>query len=400
MRSRRRHPAAALALIGVAVLAGCSSGSPGSQPETTAATTPAPVRTLYVDAPLSGPAADEGRAMVDAVRLIVDQAGGVAGGVRVVVRALDDGGAATATDPARCGANARRAAADPSALAVIGTYELSCSERALAILRPAGLWLVSPVNAAGSLPGALRLAPTLRDQGRAAAQFAHALGATRIAIVSEHRGAAPAFAGGLTASAPVVDGGPVAQLDASATPAEALVTELEAGRVQLVALAGSPGGWADDLLRALAQLPQATRPAVIAPQDFDTLAFLAAAGPAAEGVRVISRLVPAERLGGARSFASAYADLHGEPPPVAAYAADAAQTVLTAAAASGESRAAMSTALAGLPAHDGLLGHWAGTPDGGITPRQLAILVVASGAFRVERVVSVTDPLPTSGEVK
>ena len=37
---------------------------------------PAPVRTLYVQAPLSGPAADEGRAMVDAVRLIVDQAGG------------------------------------------------------------------------------------------------------------------------------------------------------------------------------------------------------------------------------------------------------------------------------------------------------------------------------------
>ena len=32
-----------------------------------------PVRTLYVQAPLSGPAADEGRAMVDAVRLIVDQ---------------------------------------------------------------------------------------------------------------------------------------------------------------------------------------------------------------------------------------------------------------------------------------------------------------------------------------
>ena len=72
-------------------------------------------------------------------------------------------------------------------------------------------------------------------------------------------------------------------------------------------------------------LPEATRPAVVAPQAFDTLAFLAGAGAAAEGVRVISRLVPAEQLGSsARSFAQAYADLHGEPPPVAVYAADAA----------------------------------------------------------------------------
>ena len=72
----------------------------------------------------------------------------MAGSVRVVVRALDDGGDGAATDPDRCAANARRAVADPSALAVVGTYELTCSERALAVLRPAGIWLVSPVNAA------------------------------------------------------------------------------------------------------------------------------------------------------------------------------------------------------------------------------------------------------------
>jgi hypothetical protein len=63
----------------------------------------------------------------------------------------------------------------------------------------------------------------------------------------------------------------------------------------------------------------------------------------------------------------------------------------------------MSTALAGLPAHDGLLGHWAGTPSGGITPRRLAVMIVDDGAFRVERVVSVSEPqepLPASGDVK
>ena len=86
---------------------------------------------------------------------------------------------------------------------------------------------------------------------------------------------------------------------------------------------------------------------------------------------------------------SAYADLHGEPPPVAVYAADAAGAVLDAAATAGASRAGRwRAALAALPAHDGLLGRWAATPGGGITPRRLAVLVVAAGAFRVERVVS------------
>ena len=182
---------------------------------------------------------------------------------------------------------------------------------------------------------------------------------------------------------------PVGDIDASSTPVPALVDDLRAGRVQVVALAGSPGPWATAILQALARIPDAQRPAVVAPQSFDTLAFLDGAGPAAEGVRVISRLVSAEQLGGdARSFASAYADLHGEPPPVAVYAGDAAQAVLQAAATAGASRQAMGAALAALPAHDGLLGRWAATPGGGITPRRLSVLTVADGAFGDERVIT------------
>jgi ABC-type branched-subunit amino acid transport system substrate-binding protein len=399
-RPRLSGAAACAALLACLALAGCGNGAETGA-STTATAAPAPVRTLYVQAPLSGPAADEGRAMVDAVRLVVEQAAGVAGPVRVIVRALDDGGAATATEPERCAVNAARAASDPRAFAVIGTYELACSMRALAVLRRAGLLLVSPLNAADNLPGALRLAPALGDQGTAAAQLANALGATRVAIVSQRKGAATAFATALAAAAPAAGIDPVVDLDATATPLSALVDRLRAGRVQVVALAGSPGPWANDLLRAIAGFPQALRPAVVAPQTFETLAFLDGAGAAAEGVRVISRLVPAEQLGGdARSFASAYADLHGQPPPVAIYAADAARAVLEAAATSVASRAGIAKALLALPAHDGLLGRWAATPGGGITPRRLAVLTVAGGTFRSERVVTLAEPLPSSGEVK
>jgi hypothetical protein len=118
-------------------------------------------------------------------------------------------------------------------------------------------------------------------------------------------------------------------------------------------------------------------------------------------VRVISRFVPAEQLGGSASdFATAYADLHGQPPPVATYAADAAESVLAAVGSGDGERAQVAAALRALPVHDALLGRWAATATGGITPRRLAVLVVDGGAFRVERVVSVSDPLPPSGDVK
>ncbi len=398
--SSTRSGALAAALLGCLLAAGCGSGAEPAPPATTASAPP-PVRTLYVQAPLSGPAADEGRAMVDAVRLVVDQQDGLAGSVRVIVRTLDDGGVRTATDPARCARNAALAAADPAALAVIGTYELACSERALQVLRPAGLLLVSPLNAAPSLPGALRLAPTAGDQGTAAAQYAKTLGASRVTIVSEHPGAALAFASALARAAPAAGIDPVTDIDASTTPVAVIAEELRAGRTQVVALAGSPGRWATAVLHAIAQMPDALRPTAIAPQSFDTLAFLAQAGADADGVRVISRLVSAEQLGGdARSFAGAYAELHGQPPPVAVYAGDAARAVLEAAATAGASRRAMAAALAVLPAHDGLLGRWAATPGGGITPRRLSVFTVADGMFGAERAITVEEPLPPSGSVK
>ena len=400
MRSANRLALAA-ALAGCLLAAGCGTDSQQA-PAPTTAPPPLPLRTLYVQAPLTGPAADQGRAMVDAVRLVVDQHSGVAGKVRVRVRPLDDAGSAPgATEPARCAANAARAAADPTALAVIGTYELACSKRALAVFEPAGLWLVSPVNAADALPGALRLAPSEGDEGAAAVQIARQLEATRVAVIAQRPGAETAFASAIVAGAPAAGIGPVLELDASNASPATLVEDLQDAQIQLVALAGSPGTWATDFLDTLSALPEAVRPAVVAPETFDTLGFIDGARAAAEGVHVLSRLVPAEQLGGsARSFASAYADLHGQPPPVATYAADAAEAVFTAIGTGDASRSQVAAALAALPAHDALLGRWAATPAGGITPRLLAALIVDGGAFRVERVLSVSDPLPPSGDVK
>ena len=72
----------------------------------------------------------------------------------------------------------------------------------------------------------------------------------------------------------------------------------------------------------------------------------------------------------------------------------------TVAAKTAPTRAALAKALLALPAHDGLLGRWAASPSGGITPRRLAVLTVEGGTFRAERAVTVAEPLPSSEEVK
>ena len=344
--------------------------------------------------------------MVDAVRLVVGQARGLAGEVRVIVRTLDDGGTAYRDRPGRAAPPTPRARSPiPGALAVIGTYELACSERALQVLRPAGLLLVSPLNAAGNLPGALRLAPTTGDQGTAAAQLAKALEATRVAIVSQR----PRRRDGVRdrRSRPRRrrrhrSGRRSGRVRDAARRAHGRAAR---GRARPGRRAGRLAGPLGDraAARDRARCRRRSAPAVVAPQAFDTLAFLDEAGAAADGVRVISRFVPAEQLGGdARSFAGAYADLHGQPPPVAIYAADAARAVLEAASArrrlargDGERRCAALPA-ARRPARP--LGRDAGGRHHAAAPR--GARWSPAGRSARERVVSVAEPLPSSGEVK
>ncbi len=139
--------------------------------------------------------------MLDAVRLVVGTGGRPRRGARRerprVGRCRSRDGA-VGSDPLPGGAS--RAVADRTSIALIGTYEASCTLTALTPLEQAGLALVSPVDTAPALVDApeagrrvlVRLAPADTLQGAAAADEAQALGLQRLFVLTGRSGRARA----------------------------------------------------------------------------------------------------------------------------------------------------------------------------------------------------------------
>jgi branched-chain amino acid transport system substrate-binding protein len=102
------------------------------------------------DLPLQGDSKQRSLQMNDAIRLVLEGANWQAGGIKVAFQACDDSSAKTGLwTRAQCQTNARAYAADPSVLAVIGTYNSGCAEAMIPILSTApggGVAMVSPGN--------------------------------------------------------------------------------------------------------------------------------------------------------------------------------------------------------------------------------------------------------------
>jgi branched-chain amino acid transport system substrate-binding protein len=136
------HSRAATAEIAPVTLSSCGPLQYGGAGE--------PDALLVSDLPLQGDSRQRSLQMNDAIRLVLDGAGWRAGGHRVAFQACDDSSPKTGLwTAARCEANARAYAADPSVLGVIGTYNSGCAEVMIPILGRApggGVAMVSPGN--------------------------------------------------------------------------------------------------------------------------------------------------------------------------------------------------------------------------------------------------------------
>jgi branched-chain amino acid transport system substrate-binding protein len=114
---------------------------------------------VYSSLPLQGASRPQTTAMVEGIRLALEEAGGKAGEYRIKYTSLDDSTAQAGTwTPEATSANARRVAQDDSAIAYIGEFNSGASAISIPILNEVPIAQVSPANTAVGLtsdePGA------------------------------------------------------------------------------------------------------------------------------------------------------------------------------------------------------------------------------------------------------
>ncbi len=115
--------------------------------------------TVYSSLPLQGASRPQTTALVNGVKLALEQAGGKAGEFTVKYQSLDDSTAqAGSWTPEATQANARKVAQDDTAAVYIGEFNSGASAVSIPILNEAGVPQISPANTAVGLtsdePGA------------------------------------------------------------------------------------------------------------------------------------------------------------------------------------------------------------------------------------------------------
>jgi branched-chain amino acid transport system substrate-binding protein len=109
--------------------------------------TPGDVVHIYSSVPLQGSGAPENKTVVDAIRMALSDHGNRAGPFKIVYTSLDDSTAAKGKwDAGQETSNARRAAADPLAVAYIGTINSGAAKLSIPILNRVQLAMISPAN--------------------------------------------------------------------------------------------------------------------------------------------------------------------------------------------------------------------------------------------------------------
>jgi branched-chain amino acid transport system substrate-binding protein len=114
---------------------------------------------VYSSLPLQGAQRLQTTAMVNGIKLALEQAGGKAGNIKVSYTSLDDSTAQAGTwTPEATAANARRVAQDDSAVAYIGEFNSGASAISIPLLNEVPIAQISPANTAVGLtsdePGA------------------------------------------------------------------------------------------------------------------------------------------------------------------------------------------------------------------------------------------------------
>lgn len=108
--------------------------------------------TVYVSAPLTGPAGTDGRDVADAAKLALEDASGEAGGLAVSAEYIDVAGRdESRSDPVTAGENARTASEDSTTIAYVGELDSATARTSIPITNLAGILQVAPGSGASDL---------------------------------------------------------------------------------------------------------------------------------------------------------------------------------------------------------------------------------------------------------
>src|SRR5687768_14566134 len=161
--------------------------------------------TVYSSLPLQGASRPQTTALVNGIKLALEQAGGKAGDFTVKYQSLDDSTAqAGSWTPEATQANARKVAQDDSAAVYIGEFNSGASAVSIPILNEAGVPQISPANTyvgltsdePGAAPGEpdkyyqgprnyVRIVPKDTIQGAALATVMKEDGCTKVQLTND-----------------------------------------------------------------------------------------------------------------------------------------------------------------------------------------------------------------------
>ncbi|HET7455664.1 MAG TPA: branched-chain amino acid ABC transporter substrate-binding protein [Solirubrobacterales bacterium] len=351
-----------------------------------------PEALIVSDLPLQGDSQQRSLQMNDAIRLVLEGANWQAGGVKLGFQACDDSNAKTGLwTKAQCQANANAYAADPSVLAVVGTYNSGCAEAMIPILSNApggGVAMVSPGNTLICLtqsspscpkgqPGSLypgvrnyaRLVPNDAYQGAGLAGFAKKHGVKRAFVLYAGKdptslGQAKTFRGAARKLGLKIVG--FKAWNVKAKNYRGLMGSVAMSMPDAVLLAGLTEENGARLIKdKVAVLGSNSKVKLLAPDGFAQQSTIDLAGKAAKGMFAsVPGEVPQSLTGSGKQLVDQLeAKLEGPVELYAPYAGQAAEVVLDAIG-SGKDRAGTIAAVRATSVHNGITGSFDILPSG------------------------------------
>ena len=337
--------------------------------------------------PLTGDQAAQGLDMLHGAELAVEEAnaaGPILPGYKVELAAMDD-----SRSPAQAVTVAKKLAADPEGLAVVGHLNSSCTKPASAVYHEAKMLHINPVSSNPEISrqgfeNFYRVCSTDDLQGPAGEQFAvRRLGAKRVFVIDDMttygRGLSNEFVKAAKAGgAQVLGQEGITQGEKDFSP---LLTKIKSLAPDLIYFAGMyPEGAL--LMRQRLEL---NIPAKFMGGDglFEPTLIQLATAQAADGVYITTLGGDIHQVPSAAEFVRSYEAKYGHMGAYAAYSYEATRLAIDVIRRSGaKNREAVLAAMKGLKQYHGILGIHSFDARGDTTIRTIGIYTVRDGKFQ------------------